>query len=46
MFILVNYGGVLLYALLEHWPVVQKAKNKTEEENKNEGCLFFFNNNK
>jgi len=32
----VNYGGVLLYALLEHWPVVQKAKNKTEEENKNE----------
>jgi len=32
----VNYGGVLLYALLEHWPVVQKAKSKSEEEDKSD----------
>ena len=30
-YLLVNYGGVLLHALLEHWPIPQRSPQKCDE---------------
>ena len=34
-----NYGGLLLQALLEHWP---KPYNTEDESDAEQGCNMFF----